>query len=91
MFFLEFFTPNLVPEYTIVQRSIEYRPHTEIPVREVEKYRYRYTGFEFGPVPITTFCSGIATDDDEADDEADDDDEADEAGQLHRLLLPSIQ
>ena len=41
--FLEFFTPNLVPEYTIVQRSIEYRPHTEIPVREVEKYRYRRT------------------------------------------------
>ena len=49
--FLEFFTPNF-------STRIHHRPntrytdpmaHTEIPAYEVEKYRYRYTGFEFGP------------------------------------------
>ena len=53
--FSHFLPLILVPESSNGLQFSEYRPHTEIPVLEVEKYRYRHTGFEFGPVPITSF------------------------------------
>ena len=43
----------MVPEFSDICVPDCIPTHTEIPVHEVEKYRYRYTGFEFGPVPIT--------------------------------------
>ena len=57
-FFHTFLPLILVPESSNGLQFSAYRPHTEIPVHEVEKYRYRYTGFEFGPVPITTDSRG---------------------------------
>jgi len=51
----------MVPEFSYICVPDCIPTHTEIPVHEVEKYRYRNTGFEFGSVPITSSVCGCCT------------------------------
>jgi hypothetical protein len=43
--FSDIYVPDCIPTHT---------ENSEIPVHEVEKYRYRFTGFDFGSVQIGT-------------------------------------